>query len=148
MIFPSIIEYKSGAYDEMVALRHKILRAPLGLTFSEEDLERDAKDILLVLSAPRPPRIVACCILSLVDERRVKLRQMAVDDTIQNSGLGTSMLAVAEFVAQKEGFEVITLHARKLAVGFYEKYGYKIIGEEFQEVGIPHNEMEKIIERP
>jgi predicted GNAT family N-acyltransferase len=35
------------------------------------------------------------------------------------------------------------MHARKNAVGFYEKMGYKVRGEEFQEVSIAHYEMEK-----
>jgi len=35
------------------------------------------------------------------------------------------------------------MHARKNAIGFYEKMGYKVKGPEFQEVSIPHYEMEK-----
>ncbi len=42
-------------------------------------------------------------------------------------------------------FDKITLHARKNAVPFYLALGYKIIGEEFEEVGLPHFEMEKNI---
>ncbi|MEJ7682070.1 MAG: GNAT family N-acetyltransferase [Segetibacter sp.] len=35
------------------------------------------------------------------------------------------------------------MHARKSAVGFYEKLGYKIVGDEFLELNIPHYIMEK-----
>jgi predicted GNAT family N-acyltransferase len=35
------------------------------------------------------------------------------------------------------------MHARKHAVGFYEKMGYKARGNEFIEVTIPHFAMEK-----
>jgi predicted GNAT family N-acyltransferase len=35
------------------------------------------------------------------------------------------------------------MHARKSAVGFYEKNGYKICSGEFEEVTIPHYVMEK-----
>jgi predicted GNAT family N-acyltransferase len=35
------------------------------------------------------------------------------------------------------------MHARKNAVGFYEKMGYRVKGPEFLEVSIPHYEMEK-----
>jgi predicted GNAT family N-acyltransferase len=35
------------------------------------------------------------------------------------------------------------MHARKDAIGFYEKQGYKISGDEFTEVTIPHFVMEK-----
>ncbi|MDR1090149.1 MAG: GNAT family N-acetyltransferase [Prevotella sp.] len=142
---PQIIKYGSPEYDEMLVLRTKILREPLGLTFSREDLEKDKDDFLLAIRPSGNQRIAACCILTPLDNKTGKLRQMAVDDTVQKSGLGTAMLAFAEYVAAKEGFEKITLHARKVAAGFYKKYDYKIVGDEFTEVGIPHYEMEKEI---
>lgn len=146
MIYPIIIEYKSKEYGEMLALRHRILHEPLDLTFSEQDLLQDADDILLGISVSSVDALAACCILSPQSEQIVKLRQMAVAENVQNSGLGTSMLAFAEYVAEKRDFETIVLHARKTAVGFYEKYDYKIIGNEFTEVGIPHYKMEKKID--
>lgn len=143
MIYPRIIEYKSAEYDEMVTLRHRILREPLGMVFSEDDLEKDKEDLLLALFMPRTDEMIACCILTPIDNNTVKLRQMAVDNTIQKSGMGTAMLSFAEYVATKEGFEKIVLNARKVAAGFYEKYDYIIYGDEFTEVGIPHYKMEK-----
>jgi predicted GNAT family N-acyltransferase len=35
------------------------------------------------------------------------------------------------------------MHARKNASGFYEKMGYKRLGDEFEEITIPHIVMEK-----
>ena len=35
------------------------------------------------------------------------------------------------------------MHARETAVGFYEKLGYKVVGDKFTEVTIPHYVMEK-----
>lgn len=143
MIFPLIIKYKSEAYDEMVKLRHDILRAPLGLSFSVEELEKDKEDILLGLSVPRPRRIAACCILTRIDDKSVKLRQMAVEYALQRSGMGKNMLSFAELIAKKEGFQHITLHAREVAIEFYKKYRYIIEGSRFTEVGIPHFKMTK-----
>jgi predicted GNAT family N-acyltransferase len=40
-------------------------------------------------------------------------------------------------------YNKIVLHARKAAVGFYRKLGYKIASGEFIEVTIPHFMMEK-----
>lgn len=144
-MYPQIIKYGSSEYEEMIALRTKILRVPLRLTFSEEDLKKDKDDFLLVIRSSEDLNTLACCILTPIDQKTIKLRQMAVDDAVQKSGLGTAMLAFAEYVATKEGFEKITLHARKTAMGFYEKYEYKTVGNEFIEVGIPHYKMEKII---
>jgi predicted GNAT family N-acyltransferase/mannose-6-phosphate isomerase-like protein (cupin superfamily) len=143
MIVPQIIKYKSADYEEMVRLRTKVLRKPLGLVFTEADLAKDENDILLALFLPPAHRMAGCCILTRMDDRTVKLRQVVVDTEKQKNGFGASLLSFAEYVAGKEGFEKITMHARKVAAGFYLKYGYKIIGEEFIEVGIPHFEMEK-----
>lgn len=140
-----IIEYQTDEYQEMLALRTRILREPLGLIFTDEDIKMDRDDIFLGLVLSETQKMVACCILTRIDDKVVKMRQMAVDTDVQKSGLGTSMLSFAEYVAEREGFEKIVLHARKVAVDFYRKYDYKIIGDEFTEVGIPHFEMEKQI---
>lgn len=143
MIFPKIVTYQTSEYDEMVLLRHRILREPLGLSFSKQDLEKDKQDFLLALFMLHTHKLVACCILTPIDDRTVKLRQMAVDESIQKTGMGTAMLSFAEYVAVKERFERIELNAREVAVGFYKKYDYEIISDKFIEVGLPHYKMEK-----
>lgn len=147
MIYPRIIQYKSPEYDEMIALRHKILREPLGLSFSEQDLEKDEQDFLLALFMPTTDQIIACCILTPIDDKIIKLRQMAVDESVQKTGIGTAMLSFAEYVAVKERFEQIELNAREIAVGFYQKYDYEILGNKFTEVGIPHYKMKKQLDK-
>lgn len=147
MIYPRIIQYKSPEYDEMIALRHKILREPLGLSFSEQDLEKDEQDFLLALFMPTTDQIIACCILTPIDDKIIKLRQMAVDESVQKKGIGTAMLSFAEYVAVKEEFEQIELNAREIAVGFYQKYDYEILGNKFTEVGIPHYKMKKQLDK-
>ena len=51
----------------------------------------------------------------------------------------------AENLARDRGIKKIEMHARKAAVGFYEKLGYKVKGDEFEEVTIPHYVMEKAL---
>lgn len=143
MIQARIIKYGTADYDKMVALRYKILRAPLGLTFSAEYLEKEKEDMLCVCE--NEGQIVGCCILAPIDKNIVQLRQMAVDDSVQKKGIGAKLLLFAEESAKKNGFDKIVLHARKVAIGFYLKYNYGIVGDEFEEVGIPHFEMQKIL---
>ncbi len=140
-----VIDYKTDEYRQMVSLRTKILRKPLGLTFSEEDLERDKNDLLLATYFPDSRQMVGCCILTPLSEVTIQLRQMAVDDFYQGKGLGSELLQYAEQVAAGRNFEYLYLHARKVAVGFYKKQGYTIEGDQFTEVGIPHFEMIKRI---
>lgn len=140
-----IIEYKSAEYDKMVELRHRILREPLGLVFTDQDLQKDEKSLLLVATFPGSDQIVGCCILSPISEYTMQLRQMAVDNFYQGKGLGHELLQFAEKTASKYNYEYIYLHARQVAVNFYKKNGYTIEGDQFTEVGIPHFEMLKRI---
>jgi predicted GNAT family N-acyltransferase len=49
----------------------------------------------------------------------------------------------AENLARDRGYKKITMHARQNAVGFYEKMGYRRVGDAFIEITIPHYVMEK-----
>ena len=136
-----LIEHNSAEYEAMIALRMKILREPLGLSFTPDDLQKEKDDILLC--AFEDDVIVACCILTKVNNNTCQLRQMAVMPSVQKNGLGRSLLDFAEKIAYDAGFRKIIMHARKSAVGFYQKQGYEIVGGEFEEVTIPHYEMQK-----
>jgi predicted GNAT family N-acyltransferase len=136
-----IIEHNSPEYDKMVALRYDILRKPLGLEFSKEELEKECNDILI--GAFDDDRILACCMLTATSNDTCRLRQMAVHNSLQGKGIGATMMNFAENVARDRGFKTLTMHARKTAVGFYQKLGYHVHGEEFEEVTIPHFEMRK-----
>jgi predicted GNAT family N-acyltransferase len=140
-----VITYDSPEYEKMVALRYKILREPLGLVFTEQDLEKDKDDILLTASFSGSDEMIGCCILSPLNEHTIQLRQMAVDDFCQRKGLGSELLLFAEQIATDRDYKYVYLHARKIAVDFYKKHGYTIEGDQFTEVGIPHFEMIKRI---
>jgi len=140
-----VITYNSPEYEKMVALRYRILREPLGLVFTEQDLEKDKNDILLVASHSGSDDIIGCCILSELNDNTVQLRQMAVADFCQRKGLGSELLVFAEQVAIDRNYKYVYLHARKVAVDFYKQHGYTIEGDQFTEVGIPHFEMIKRI---
>ena len=135
------IPYQSPEYREMLALRFKILRKPLGLNFSERDLQCEKDDIFIACSANG--HIIGCCILTRLSAEAVKLRQMAVDNHWQGKNVGTEIVLFAEQYAVEHGYTTIRLHARKTAATFYAKCGYAISGNEFFEIGIPHVFMEK-----
>ena len=63
---------------------------------------------------------------------------MAVQNNLQGKGIGASMMHFAENVARDAGYKNLIMHARKTAIGFYEKLGYKVSGNEFIELSIPH----------
>ncbi|HEX4957490.1 MAG TPA: GNAT family N-acetyltransferase [Lacibacter sp.] len=135
------ILHGSPEYQQMILLRYEILRKPLGLEFSEEDLAKEKNDILIGVFEDE--RMQACCVLTRVDNSTVRLRQMAVNKNLQGKGIGATLMNFAENIARDFGYRKLIMHARKAALGFYEKQGYKIVGDEFTEVTIPHYVMEK-----
>ncbi len=137
------IDFGSKEYQQMVQLRLEVLRKPLGLIFSEADLEQEKEDILI--AAYEEDKILACCILTPTAAKQLRLRQMAVLGNQQGKGLGASLMQFAETIARDKGFVKIMMHARVSAMGFYEKLGYNAVGHQFEEVTVPHFIMEKKI---
>jgi GNAT superfamily N-acetyltransferase len=68
---------------------------------------------------------------------------MAVGSALQGKGIGRVLMNFAENIARDRKYTRLTMHARKSAVGFYEKSSYRICSDEFTEVTIPHFVMEK-----
>lgn len=136
-----IIDHGSKEYKQMVELRRQILRKPLGLDFTREELDKEKDHILI--AAYEDDQMLGCCMLIQVEPKKVQLRQMAVKAGLQGKGIGRALMQFAENIARDRGNKVLIMHARKSAAGFYEKLGYKIVGDEFTEVTIPHYNMEK-----
>ncbi|HEX8277691.1 MAG TPA: GNAT family N-acetyltransferase [Segetibacter sp.] len=138
-----IIDHNSKEYKQMVELRRQILRKPLGLDFSQEDLEKEKDDLLI--AAYEDDQMLGCCILTETNPTTVRLRQMAVKAGLQGKGIGRVLMQFAENIARDRGYKKLCMHARKTAAGFYERLGYTVAGEEFTEVTIPHYNMEKLL---
>lgn len=135
------IDHGTAEYEKMVELRLKILRQPLGLKFSDEELINENNDILI--AAFDEDVMMGCCVLCKNDDDTLRLRQMAVDLQMQRNGIGASIIFFAENLARDKGYKKIIMHARQTAVGFYEKFGFEKKGDEFYELNLPHILMEK-----
>ena len=138
-----IIDHGSPEYLQMVQLRIDILRKPLGLYFTPEELEKEKDEILI--GAFEEEKMLGCCMLIKSDPSTVRMRQMAVLNNLQGKGIGRALMQFAENIARDLGYKKLTMHARVTAVGFYEKLGYSVVGDEFIEVTLPHNTMEKLL---
>ncbi len=138
-----LIDHGSPEYKQMVKLRDTILRKPLGLYFTPEDLEKEKDNILI--GAFEDDQMLGCCMLVEEEPSIVRLRQMAVLNDLQGKGIGRALMNFAENLARDRGYKTIRMNARKNVVGFYEKVGYKVKGDEFIEVTIPHYLMEKLL---
>lgn len=139
----SIVTLNSPEYAEVFALRDEVLRKPLGMSLKNDDLSRDAVDV--IFAGKIDGKVVVCLMLHHKNDELVQLRQMAVYDAWQGRGLGRQLVKAAEQYAREKGYRTLELHARKNAMGFYGSMGYGVVGDEFTEVGIPHYIMEKTL---
>jgi predicted N-acetyltransferase YhbS len=135
------IDHGSKEYLQMVSLRDNVLRRPLGLTFSHDELLKEKDEILIACIDDGD--MLGCCMLVKVSNETVRLRQMAVAPNLHGKGIGASIINFAENIARDKGFKIMTMHARDTAIGFYGKFGYAIKGHQFIEVNVPHHVMEK-----
>jgi predicted GNAT family N-acyltransferase len=135
------IEAGSARDAELLALRTRVLRAPLGLHYTQEQLAAETGQARF--AAVVDGTIAACLLFARLDDTTVKIRQMAVDVHHQGTGLGITLLHYAEAIARNQFYKTVELHARETAIGFYERAGYRTIGESFTEVTIPHQKMAK-----
>lgn len=138
-----IIDYGTKQYKQMVDLRYHILRKPLGMSFTQEELETEKNNIHI--GCFDDDKLEGCCMLVPIDKTTVQLRQMAVIAGLQGKGIGKVLMQFAENISRDLGYKKMIMHARKTAIGFYEKLGYSVVGNEFLEVTIPHFEMEKVL---
>ncbi|MFZ1528655.1 MAG: GNAT family N-acetyltransferase [Ferruginibacter sp.] len=138
-----LIEHGSKEYKQMIDLRYTILRQPLGLNFSEEELLKEKDNILI--AAFDEDKILGCCMLVKHDRNTLQLRQMAVNNNLQGKGIGASIMSFAETISRDKGYNKIVMNARNNAIGFYEKFGYKVKSDEFIQYNTPHHVMEKLL---
>jgi predicted GNAT family N-acyltransferase len=80
------------------------------------------------------------------DGRRVaKVERVAVEASRRGEGIGRDLMAHAEAFATDERYDRVRLDAQVPVVAFYERLGYTVASEEFEDAGIPHRTMEKAL---
>lgn len=136
-----LTDHGSDWYWKALELRRRVLRWPLGLEFSEQDIANEAGETTVIAAVGED--VIGTMQLRSLSPDLMKVRQVAVDDASQGTGVGRQMNSYAEAWIRSEGHKEIVLHARAVVLDFYLKLGYSVEGDEFVEVGIPHFEMRK-----
>ncbi len=138
----NIINHGSSEYEEAVKLREGILRKPLGLTFSPEELEAEKNHIQI--AGFQGDEIISTAIL-VPDGKNYKMQRVVVKESHQNLGIGSRMITFCAEYARGQGIRSIYLHAIHTAVNFYVKNGYMAEGNYFDENNLVHLKMRKVL---
>ena len=137
------IPHNSIDYQKTVELRYDILRKPLGLNYTTEQLAAENTDYHI--AAFEGDDVLGCIILTPFNNAIIKMRQFAVKTDLQKKGIGTKIVQFCEEWAKTNKYKEIQLHARMSAVPFYQRLNYNTIGDTFTEVGLPHYKMVKAL---
>jgi len=143
MLNVKLVAYGTPDYRRTLALRDKVLRAPLGLAFDEAFLAQEKDPGQFHVAAFEGDALLGCLILTDAGQGFLKMRQVAVDDNVQGKGVGRALCDFSESFGRERGFKEIILNARETAVPFYSRLSYETVSDLFVEVGIPHRKMRK-----
>lgn len=136
------LKFGSAEQLESIRLREAVLRVPLGLKFSYEELAAEENEHHLA-TLDQDGNVLGILLLKAVDPKVWKMRQVAVRPDMQGIGIGKDLVQFAEDYCRNEGVRTIRLHAREQVVSFYRALGYEVESDLFEEVGIPHFAMFK-----
>lgn len=141
-MYTRLIEFASPDFDAAIHLRDQVLRKPLNMVFSTDDIAKEYDSYHLACFSDAAD-IVGVLTLKPIDKKTLKMRQVAVNPKCQSQGIGSYLVKSAESMALGNGYNRLELNARETAVLFYEQLDYQKEGKKFEEVGIAHYRMTK-----
>ncbi|WP_295855716.1 YbgC/FadM family acyl-CoA thioesterase [uncultured Xylophilus sp.] len=74
-----------------------------------------------------------------------RIGRMAVHRVLRGCGVGRVVLETLIGESRRRGDTAVELHAQRSAEGFYDRAGFQPFGDPFDEVGIPHIGMRRIL---
>jgi len=119
----------SKEWDAYYQLRWEELRKPWNQPIgSEKDADENA---FYHLAAFEDEKILGVGCLKMINEQEAQIRFMAVANSLQRKGVGVSLMNALEVEAFSRRAHKVVLHAREIAIPFYEYCGYKMIEKSY-----------------
>ncbi len=111
------------------------------------DVEQDAHDAPAhhAVARNRLGQAVGTGRLVQLDAHTGKIGRMAVMPTVRGAAVGKAVLRALCEAAVQSGLREVILHAQSSVVGFYERAGFSVASEPFEEAGIEHRLMRKAL---
>ena len=130
-------------WPAVAALRTRVFVEEQGVPAEVEQDEHDATAVHALVE-DEDGRVVATGRL-LVRDGRAVIGRMAVDAAARGRGHGAAVLAELHRQAAVLGLPEVELHAQLTARGFYERAGYTAVGDVYEEAGIAHVTMRRVL---
>ena len=155
-------------FAQVVDLRTRVLLEPVGWSYDRylaecPGREERCEHYAAVADHPEGPRVVGTAMLFVGDDglaaagsgqahpgqRWGKVLQVAVDPQLHGQGIGRKVMVAIESRAFRApddgglGLDGLYCHAQATAIGFYDRLGWSVASEAFDEAGIEHRRMEQ-----
>lgn len=127
---------------EARAIREEVFMREQGFVCEFDEIDERAVHIVLYVGG----KAAGTCRV-FEEDRRAHVGRVAVRRELRGTGAGGRLLHAAEEAAAAMDLPEIELAAQVRARGFYEKYGYTVCSEPFDEEGCPHVRMCKHVKR-
>ncbi len=146
-----MVEVKTGSWNvlgqEAMRLRMQVFVREQGIP---EEIEADEFDVTS-LHAVAINGLGMCVatgrmLPSVNQESRadvMRIGRMAVARPLRGTQLGRQVLDALVDAARRQGKRQVELHAQCTAENFYRRAGFSVVGERYEEAGIPHVSMTK-----
>ena len=118
-------------FKQYYSLRYKILRKPWGQPRGSERDNEDEISYHRMIIDEATGDAIAVGRLQVNTKEEAQIRYMAVADNYQGQGLGSKIVIALEDIALDKGANRIILQARKNAVQFYQRNGYKVVDKSY-----------------
>jgi len=128
-----------GSMATIAAIRYAVFVVEQGVdvTIEWDDKETVAEHILLVDDR----RAIGTARVRPVDDNALKCERVAVRLSDRGEGWGERLMEICESIAHEHGVTECIVHAQQRVAEFYRRQGYVVVGDPFEEAGIPHVKM-------
>lgn len=127
------------------AVRRAVFIDEQGVSEAEEMDEKGPEAVHVVAYDDETP--VGTARLREPEPGIAKIERVAVRESHREAGLGRELMYAVEDLARLDGMDEAVVQAQTRIQGFYEGLGYRTTSDTFEEAGIPHVEMEKVLVR-
>jgi predicted GNAT family N-acyltransferase len=132
----------SADRDAAYAVRRRVFQDEQGVP---AEIEFDADDDTAIHLVAQADGVIIGTGRVVLHPDYAKIGRMAVLPQWRRHGIGRALLEALLREAAQRGAPHAVLHAQVHAVGFYARAGFVVVGDEFEEAGIPHRRMERTL---
>src|SRR5699024_8845086 len=128
-------------YNKCIEVRKEVYveEKNVRLEIEVEEYEKEAINILLTID----DRIIGTDRYRDIADGVAKMERMDVRKIARCMHIGQALMNFVHMNARDNGCKRTKLGAQVHALKFYEKLGYEVTSDEFDDAGIPHKYMEK-----